>query len=509
MYRNTGLGSWIARRARMTPERTALVYRDRRITYAQLDHRITRLARALQARGVDDGDRVAFLGDNHPAALETLFACGVLGAVAVPLHPGFDDATLAQVLADAEPSVVVVTPELVPALRRAAADADAVRWITTELVASEAGRCERLDDVIEAASDEPIDRAIGLDRACLLAFSSGTTGRTKGVVLTHGNVLFNALNVLTSVDYLRDDVMLTSAPLYRMGGLGFSLAVLLKGGACVVQERADAETSLALIQRHAVTVWFDAVAALQAVCASPAFRAAALASLRVCVTGGSRVPPELVAAFAGRGVCLQSGYGLTEAAPLVLMVDRDEVGACAGAAGRPALLCAVRVVDGELEDVAPGETGELLVHGPNVMDGYWRDPAATARAFVEDGWLRTGDAAVAGADGMITVVGRAGDALVIGGKRIHPAPVEDRLRRSGVTECAIVQAAPGARPEVFVVGCEDAPIDRAALLARCRAELGDDPEPALHVVRALPRNANGKLLRARLHAHGPLQLTRP
>src|SRR5262249_40128040 len=158
----------------------------------------------------------------------------------------------------------------------------------------------------------------------------------------------NVINVLSCVDYRSDDVLLASAPLYRAGGLGFLLAVLFKGGTCVLQERPDPVLSLRMIEQHRVTLVFDGVPPLEALVSAPRFASADLSSLRICISGGSYVPPQLVAAFGRRGVCLQPGYGLTEAAPLALLLDRDEVETRPGAAGRPPMFCSVRVVDDDL-----------------------------------------------------------------------------------------------------------------------------------------------------------------
>lgn len=497
MYRNMGLGSWIARRARMNPDRIALVFNQQRLDYRTLAARVTRLARALEQQGFHAGDRIAFLGYNHPAAFETLFACGMVGAIAVPIHPGFDEASLIQVLEDAAPAALVTTAELLAKVDRIRGAVDIPHCYTIGLAAPWP---ERYEDLVESASEEPLDRPIALDAMCLLAFSSGTTGRNKGVRLSHGNLLFNAVNTLTSLDYLHDDVILTSAPLYRMGGLGFSLAMLFKGGTCVIQERRDAEESLRLIEQHHVTVLFDAVGAYEAMLEAPSFAGADLSSLRIAVTGGSYVPPWLLEAYWRRGVRLQPGYGLTEAAPLVLLMDQDEVERRAGAAGRPPMFCTVRVVDRDLRDVAPGELGELLATGPNVMRGYWRNDAATAHTLV-DGWLRTGDVAKSDPDGMVTVVGRVADALVLGGSWIHPGPIEEELRvRCDLLDCGIVQSAPDARPVLFVVPRSEASFDADRTLALCQARLGAPSPPVLRRRDVLPRNPNGKLLRTQLRA---------
>lgn len=481
MHDNLGIGSWIARQARIAPDRVALVFGDRRWTYRQLADRIARLAGVLAARGIADGDRVAFLGHNHPAALEVLFACGLLGAIAVPLHPGFDRATLRAVLADAGPRLLVVTP----ALQQAVPDGTVPTLVVDAAY----------EELLARATPASIDRPLGLDRTGVLAFTSGTTARSRGVMLSHGNLLFNAINLLARLDLVRDDVILTSAPLYRMGGLGFLLPVLLKGGTCVLQEVGDPAVSVRLIAQHRVTILFDAVHALDALRRAPAFATADLSSLRICVTGGSYVPAELCDAYRRRGIALQPGYGLTEAAPVALLADPEDAGGHPGTAGRPPPFVSVRVVDAALAEVAPGATGELLVRGPNVMTGYWHAPDATAAALVTGGWLRTGDAARAGADGTIAILGRVADAVVLGGERVHPGPLEEELRAE-VAECALVQAAPEARPTLFVLPRPGRAPDLQHLRARCRRQLGTSP--AVVVVAALPKNPNGKILRGEL-----------
>jgi fatty-acyl-CoA synthase len=498
MHRNIGLGSWIARRARMSPNRVALVADNRRWSYRHLDERITCLAHALRHRGVDCGDRVAFLGHNHPAALETLFACGLLGATAVPVHPGFDEQAIIELVEDATPRVLVFTPELAGVVARVRGRTQVAHYVCTGATHEPA---ERYEELIRDSTAEPIDRAIPLESPCLIAFSSGTSGRNKGVVLTHGNMLFNAVNVLSCLDYVRDDRILTSAPLYRMGGLGFTLAMFLKGGTCVLQERPDPVESLRLIERHRVSVLFDSPHTLAAIERAPEFATADLSSLRICATGGSYVDPQLLAAFSRRGLCLQQGYGLTEAAPLALIIDCDDVADNLGAAGRPPLFGAVRVVDDDLEDVAPGEIGELLYNGPNVMQGYWHRARETSAALLGDGWLRTGDAARIGVDGMVRIVGRIADALMLGGRLLHPARLEARIAAEvSVAACAVVQQAAEAAPIAFVVAGPGQRLDTTRIAMICREELPDGWSASVEWVDDLPRNSNGKILRRRMRA---------
>ncbi len=500
MYRNLGIGSWIARRARMGSARPALVFEDREISYGTLADRIDRLASALRRMGVDKGDRVAFVGANEPAALEILFASSVLGASWVPIHPAFDEGAMATIFASSSPKVVVVDRDREERVRRHCKNT----VVLLSAGASSAGT-RSLDDVIAETSGDNLDLEVGLDDTCLIAFSSGTTGPNKGVRLTHGNLHWNAINILTCLDILSDDAILTSAPLYRMGGLGFTLAVLLKGGTCVIQGRPDALESMHLIAERHVTVWFDSVGALQAASRSSFFADAELGSLRLCLTGGTSVPRSLVSDFGRRGLCLQPGYGLTEAAPLALILDRSDVSSHADAAGRPPLFCAVRVVDEQLRELAPGRVGELMVCGPNVMPGYWSAPEASERALV-DGWLRTGDAALRDEDGLFTIVGRVVDALVIDGRVFHPGLVERAVRDlDGVSDCALVQHSAEAMPTAFIE-CDslDGRVgdSRAEAVAVLRCTL--DAEIDIQFVSALPRNPNGKVVRERLRARAEL-----
>jgi fatty-acyl-CoA synthase len=195
------------------------------------------------------------------------------------------------------------------------------------------------------------------------------------------------------------------------------------------------------------------------------------------------------------------GYGLTEAAPLAAMMPADEVRAHPTAAGRTPLFCTARFVAPDLEDVAHGEVGELLLSGPNVTPGYLGDAEANARAFTEDGWLRTGDAARMDASGMIELLGRVADALVVNGRSIHPAPIEAELtRRLGLATCALVQPREGATVTLFVVPQQGAGLDVSCVHAVCKALLGRDVAPTVRRMSRLPTNANGKLLRASLRA---------
>jgi fatty-acyl-CoA synthase len=281
--RNEGLGSWPARRARKTPHRTALIHQDRATSYAALHERTTRLAHALRAAGIRRGDRVAYLGPNHPSYLETLFATGVLGAVFVPLNARLAGPEIAYQLADSG-AKALIHPSSQAVL------VDGIRGETDVRVriVVDGDYEERL----AAASDEPIDEQIGLDDTCIVMYTSGTTGRPKGAMLSHSNLTWNAFNVLVDQDVATDETALVSAPLFHTAGLNMlTLPVLLKGGTCVLVEAFDPGATLDLIERHRITFMFGVPAMFDQVARHPRWAEADLSSCACSAAADPRSRP--------------------------------------------------------------------------------------------------------------------------------------------------------------------------------------------------------------------------
>ncbi|GAA3120397.1 long-chain fatty acid--CoA ligase [Streptomyces rectiviolaceus] len=487
--RNEGLGSWPARRARKTPHRTALTHEGRTISYAALHSRVLRLAHALRARGVRRGDRIAYLGPNHPAFLETFFAAGTLGALFVPLNTRLSVPEIAYQLADAGARTLVHSP-------------------AHAAVAPELGRAAQVDlfvevgadyeELIEGSVEDPLDEAVGGDDVCLLMYTSGTTGRPKGAMLTHANLTWNAVNVLVDADLTADTVALVSAPLFHAAALGMlTLPVLLKGGHCVLVESFDPAGTFGLVEQHGVSAMFGVPTMYERLAREPRWRSADLSSLRILMCGGAPVPAPLIETYAERGLAFQQGYGMTEAAPGALYLDAEHAARKAGSAGVPHFFTDVRVVRPDLSLAATGETGEVLVRGPHVMTGYWQLPEETATAFAY-GWFRTGDAARVDADGFVTIADRLKDMIISGGENIYPAEVESALlAHPDVVECAVI-GVPDARwgevPRAVVVPREGASPAPDEVLGFLAGRLAKYKIPKSVVcVRELPRTASGKL----------------
>jgi fatty-acyl-CoA synthase len=491
--RNQGIGSWTARRARMSPDQVAVVDDGREWTYGQLHRRSTRFAHALAGLGIGSGDRVAYLGPNHGNFLETLFGAGLLGAIFVPLNARLAPAELAYILGDCGVSVLVHAP----AHRETAAG---LRAVVPHVV--DFDDYERL---LAAAAEDPLDEPVDQDDIAVVLYTSGTTGRPKGAALTHANICWNSFNVLIDVDLAGDEVTLVNAPMFHVAALNQTvLPTLLKGGTVVLMAAFDPARTLDMVAAHRVTYLFGVPAMFQAVARTPGWAEADLSSVRTMICGGAPVPAQVIATYQERGLTFLQGYGLTESAPSATFLRARESTRKAGSAGTPCFFTDLRVVGADGTDVAPGEPGEVILHGPTVMPRYWDKPAETA-AVLSAGWLRTGDVAVTDDEGFLFIRDRIKDLIISGGENVYPAEVEDAIHQHpDIADCAVIGVADERWGEigraVVVVrdGASVAPDDLRDFLAERIARY---KVPA-SVVYAddLPRTASGKLRKADLRA---------
>jgi acyl-CoA synthetase (AMP-forming)/AMP-acid ligase II len=483
---NDGIGSWIVRRAAAAPDDVAVVFGRVRLTYAETAARIDRLACLLQDRGIRHGDRVAYQGPNHPVALESLFAAATLGAVWVPILPGRDPSDVRFILEDCgvrllirgevddptPPGPRVTTGEIEPALAE------------------------------EASGRAPVDAEVSLEDLAVLGYTSGTTGRPKGTMLTHANLTWNVVNVLSACPIGGSDRALALAPMTRLGGIGVTvLETLFTGGTVVIPHDRRPAALLETIQRERVTVLFANPEELARFVADPAWPAADLSSLRVAIVGGNVVPEPLLQAYLDRGVPLRHGYGLTEAAPVVTLLDERDARRKFGSVGQPIGLVDVTIEGPDGRELPAGATGEVLVRGPDVTAGYWNRPEATEAASRGNGWWRTGDAGWLDDQGYLYVGGRMREGFLVRGERVFPAQIERLLDgHPDVADAAATGAADGIT--LFVVPRAGGPADAARLAGRVREALPPHLAPQhVHVVDRIPRNAAGKILRDELRRH--------
>ncbi|TDD63259.1 p-hydroxycinnamoyl-CoA synthetase [Kribbella antibiotica] len=491
---NEGIGGWPARRALMSPNSTALLFEDESTTYAELSARISSLAAHLVAAGLSKGDRVAYLGPNHPAFVETLFATVSAGGIFVPLNFRLTAPEITQILGDCEPTVLVYAPECAAVVQMLEATPQQV------VALSNPGPGEQLYGDWPAAA-AAVEVAVAADDVALILYTSGTTGRPKGAMLTHANLTWNTVNLLIGVDVGADEVTLISAPLFHIAALAQTLLpTLIKGGCALITPGWDVDGVYELIAKHRVTWMFGVTTMYAGLAAVPQWESADLTSLRSLMCGGAAVPEELVRTYQRRGLTFCQGYGMTETAPGVTFLEARESAAKVGSAGVPVFFADVRL------DRPGAGPGEVLVRGPNVTPGYWRDSGATEAAFTEDGWFRTGDLAAIDPDGHFRIVGRQKDMYISGGENVYPAEVENVMfGHPAVAEVAVVGMPDdkwGEAGRAFVVPA--VPVTEAELREFLLGRLAKYKVPSrFEFVDRLPRTASGKVRKGDLRAVRP------
>jgi len=476
------LDRWIRDRARTTPERVAIDFLGVETTYRELDERSERLAAGLLEAGLVPGDRVATLTGSSPEHVVVFFACAKAGLILLPLNWRLTNAELAYQLADAEPAVLLASTEL------------------AETAASLHERSAGLEDLV--FQKRKVLPPVGDDDGLLLVYTSGTTGRPKGAVLTHANCFWTNLSFDRVAGVGDEDVVLQVLPQFHVGGWNVQpLLAWWKGARVVLEPSFEPGRALALIGEKRVTTMMGVPATYLFLAQEPGFADADLSSLRRAVVGGAPMPEPLLELWHERGVEIVQGYGLTEAAPNVLCLPPEDAARKRGFAGKPYPHVDVALRDPESGSLVKGAgEGELVVRGPNVFAGYWRNPDATAAAFV-DGWLLTGDIAAHDEEGDYRIVGRLKDMVISGGENVYPAEIESVLHEHPVVAEAAVLGVPderwGEACAAFVVLAAEA--SETELLAFCRERLAKFKVPReIRFVEELPRNAMGKIVKSEL-----------
>ena len=482
---------WIESRARIWADRTALVdaSTDRVVTYAALDDRARRLARTLHERcGVGGGDRVALLAHNRPIAFELLFACAKLGATVVPLSWRLAPRELADVVAHCEPSALLWDEELA---ELAAAAVDALPRAALARVGTDGE-----PSVVRHASNAPAPEPLVPESVAMVLYTSGTTGRAKGAMLTWRQLEANAVGTTLSCDLGPTDRCLAFLPLFHTGGLNcLATPLLFRGGSVVLMRRFDAEESLRLLERHAIETTI-AVPTMYQMLLEAGLEDRYLPRLRAMLCGGAPCPEPLIERLHAAGLPLRQGYGSTEVGPNCFTLSPLEGPHRVGSVGHPVPHGEVRLVDEDGAEVAVGETGELQIRGPHVTAGYLHAPEETRRTIDAQGWLSTGDLARRTEDGVFYIAGRKKEMFISGGENVYPAEVENALAQHPAVRAVAVVGVPHERwgqvGMAVVVPC--APIGADELGPWLRERIAAFKVPrTFRFVDALPTNSTGKV----------------
>jgi fatty-acyl-CoA synthase len=505
---------WIAFHADRTPEKLAMIDQEsgRRFTYGEFNDRAARLAGYLQAEwGVKAGDRLAILAKNSTDYFEFQFACIKLGALMLPLNWRLAEPELLFILNDSDASGIVYDAEFEPRI--------------PALVAGSSTKCRlRIDSAQHGTDDAPVyeaalqatDKRVVMhpqtthDDPMTIMYTAGTTGHPKGVLITHGMTLWNAINITTPTGLNHDSVHYVVLPTFHTGGLNlYANPVFHLGGTNIIARNFDPGVTLQTIADDGLgmTHFFGVPSIYLFLSQHPNFDTTDLSRIHSWGCGGAPMPVAVLERYARRDIIIQLGFGMTETSPTVFLIDKHRALKKPTSVGKPLLHTRVRVVDEDLRDVQPGDIGEVVISGPNITPGYWKRPDANASSFSLDEfgnrWLHSGDAGTIDEEGCIYIVDRYKDMYISGGENVYPAEVEQVLYQiAEVAEAAIIgvpDAKWGESGLAVIVIKPDCQLTEQAVIEYCQPRLAKFKVPkAVAFIDVLPRNAAGKVLKREL-----------
>ena len=500
----TTLAEWFRRRATRAPDRPALSFEGRTWTYGQLQDEIERLSAVLAAGGLRTGERLAWLGFNDPLQIVALFAAARIGAIFVPLNFRLSAPELQSIIDDAGVHTLIADKTHASLLDPVRESLSCQRYLSLGSLGSDNAAWVSLAAERDAGHPTPAAVNSRPEDVVLLLYTSGTTGRPKGVMISSLNIWTGNLNGLLSTDLSSRDITLNCAPLFHAAALGVLVLPSLMAGAHLILQRGfDAAGLLRALAEHGVTLTMLVPAMMLMISQHADFGTADLSALRLVLAGGAPVPEPLLRTFATRGIAVSQCYGMTESTAIATLLDAEFAMTRLGSCGRPAALTEVCLVDREGQRITePNRPGEVWLRGGNIASGYWNRPEETAAAFC-DGWFRSGDGATVDEQGFYTICDRLKDMIISGGENIYPAEIEGLLyEHSAIAEAAVIGAPDSRWGERVVVVAALKPgscLDLDALRAFVEPRLARYKLPSeLHVVDALPRSSTGKILKAEL-----------
>ena len=493
-------GDLLGERARLTPDKTALVYvpTGERFTYAELDARSIRWARLWRERlGLKKGDRVAVLCDNRPELVETFFAAPKSGVVVVPIGTRLTPREMAGILEDAAPAVFFYGDEHAEKVRELRTLANVPLWVSFD---EEQPAIERVSWTPEHGS--PTDP----DTLWCLLYTSGTTGKPKGVMLPYRMIVWNGYNTVIGWQLREDDVSPIFTPLYHAGGLGaFLVPIVTIGGTVILHRGFDAAEVWRTIEKEGATVVLGVPTIYQMLSEAPEFQTADLSRVRWLISGGAPLPTWIIDTYQRRGVAFKQGYGLTEVGVNCFSMTVEESASHPGSIGKPLMFTETRLVEEDGREVEIGQVGELLLRGPHVCRGYWNNPEATAVSLDAEGWFHTGDLARRDAEGFHWIAGRRKDMIISGGVNVYPAEIEGELvLHPDVRDAAVVGVSHPTWGEVGVAFIVPADVETGRptveeLTAFLAGRLAKYKIPReIRFVEGLPRTPYGKVVKGEL-----------
>jgi fatty-acyl-CoA synthase len=509
---------FLERALKLYPHKLGVVCEDKRFTYQQYGERVNQLSNVLLDIGVKQGDRVAFLGPNCHRLLEAYYGVIQIGAILLPLNIRLLPSDFAYILADAEASVLFVDRDLLHLIEPVKDELQSVQQFV--LMSDKAPPADWKGESYEAlmasaSAEKPPQPEMDENDVCELFYTSGTTGRPKGVMLTHRNLYFNAIDFIIGLGLTDRDVQLHTIPLFHANGWGTPQALTGVGGTHVMIKKFESEKVFQLTAEEGVTLAAMVPTMVNMLLNSPHLDRYDLSSLNRLVVGGATSPPAFVGAVEEKLGCTYiASYGLTETSPVLTFatlkdhlksLPEEEQRGLKARAGLPLVAVDMRVVDEGGHDVKPDgkEIGEVVVKSNVVMAGYWGDPEASAECVGDDGWFHTGDMATIDEEGYILIADRKKDIIISGGENIASLEVERVLYSHPAVLEAVVIATPhdfwGEVPKALVVLKPGQSTTEEEIIEHCRGKLAGYKIPkSVDFVEELPKGGTGKILKTML-----------
>lgn len=498
------LGQMLAQTAAQTPDKTAFIFHDHHTSYREFDERANQVANGLIQLGVVPGDRVALLIHNLPIFMEAYYGILRTGASVVPLNVLYKSGEVEYILKDSGAKAILTFAPFAPVALAAAANAPELRHVVVAAPEPIAGATLWRDAFADAPTSAP-QVAVQDEDVAVICYTSGTTGRPKGAMLTHRNLISNTAqcSAIERISTRPDDVVWLALPLFHIYAMNVGMNLSVKAGATMLLvERFELTGSLDELQKHRCTVLYGAPPMFVAWAQVPTLKQYDWSSVRYIASGAAALPVQVMQLFEGlAGVPISEGYGLTEASPVVTTNAAGPV-TKPGTVGPAIPGCEVKIVDESGNEVARGEIGEVICRGPNIMKGYWNQPQATAETL-RNGWLHTGDLGTMDEDGYVSIADRIKDMINVSGFNVYPREVEETLfKHPAVADAAVVQYPDPYQGEsvlAFVVLKQGASATEQEIIDYCRNQIAVFKCPRKVIFRdSLPKNNTGKVLRREL-----------
>ena len=508
-----GAIDWVGHNAASTPDKLAMLEADtgRRYTYSQMSERVGRVAAMLRVKGIQPGDRVAYLTLNSTDTLEFIFGCWRAGVIAVAINFRLTPPEIAVILQDSGTKLTLFDTPFQPI---AEALSSACEWLHT----NGTGQDSPYEQALAAVEPMMEFHPQAFEDQCLLMYSSGTTGTPKGVIITHGMMYFAQVSGFHANGLNKDGVSLSNMPLFHIGGLNVTaMPAIWSGCATVIMRVFDVEKTLDYIDNaeFAITNLFLVPAAYNAMKMHPRVDEIDFSRIEIAYCGAETVPTELVHFWAGKGLIIQEGYGMTETAAPGCSIAKSDMPQMAGSAGRSLMHTTLSIRDDDGKELPPGTAGEIWITGNCVSPGYWNKPEATAEVFVtlNDGrrYYRTGDIGRMDENGYFYIEDRVKDMYISGGENVYPAEIENHLYQlDHIAEVAVIGVPDERWGEVgciCAVAKPEAELNLDAMLAHLDGKLATFKTPQhLYVMKELPRGGTGKVLKYQLRQTVPGEL---